>query len=162
MLLKLRSDLKDAMKSKDTTRLNVLRALLADTTNAAKTPHPIKTNIQLLRLLRKRAEESKGAASEFGAAKRQDLQKKEEDKLTVLEGYAAGMGIETVSDSEVTQAIESAIDALNTDGQRVDAGKVMAKLFKTGGFLDGKEADQRSIMEAVKKIQGQRKDHMAV
>ena len=55
LLLKLRSDLKTAMKAKDTPRLNVLRALLADVTNSAKTSNPIKTDMQLLSLLRKRA-----------------------------------------------------------------------------------------------------------
>lgn len=48
LLFKLKGDLKTAMKEKDTNRLNVLRGIIADVTNSAKTSNPIKTDMQLV------------------------------------------------------------------------------------------------------------------
>lgn len=69
--------------------LSVLRGILADVTNASKTPAPIKTDRQMIKLLQKRVKASKDAASQFAAAGRQDLTGKEESQVAVLEEYAS-------------------------------------------------------------------------
>ena len=65
------------MKAKDTNRLNVLRGLLAEVTNAAKTAQPLDSDMKLLGLLRKRTSAANQAAKEFSDAGRQDLTEKE-------------------------------------------------------------------------------------
>src|SRR3954471_6261859 len=65
LLSKLRTDLKSAMRAKDTARLSVLRSLLADITNASKTSSPITNDVALLALLRKRISASQTATDEF-------------------------------------------------------------------------------------------------
>src|ERR1051326_7942459 len=50
-LSRLREDLKTAMRAKDAARLSVLRAVLANITNASKTNAPVKDDLALLALL---------------------------------------------------------------------------------------------------------------
>lgn len=71
------------MRAKDTHRLTVLRALLAQTLNASKTSSPISTDAQVLSLLRKNTSASKSAAEEFTTAGRQDLADKENAQIEV-------------------------------------------------------------------------------
>ncbi|KAK1079681.1 hypothetical protein LTR48_008033, partial [Friedmanniomyces endolithicus] len=73
------------MQQKDKTRLAVVRALLADVMNAAKTSSPIQTDMQLLSLLRKRVAAAQTAKAEFAGAGRQDLVEQEEQQAKVLE-----------------------------------------------------------------------------
>ncbi|TVY38762.1 Altered inheritance of mitochondria protein, mitochondrial, partial [Lachnellula occidentalis] len=104
MLLKIRKDLKSAMQNKDANRLNVLRALLSQTLNASKTATPINTDMQMLSLLRKTSAQSRAASEEFKKNGREDLARKEEDQIVVLEEYAGGVSV--VGEEEVRRAVE--------------------------------------------------------
>ncbi|OAA59561.1 hypothetical protein SPI_05759 [Niveomyces insectorum RCEF 264] len=97
LLAKLKGDLKAAMKAKDAPRLTVLRTILAATLNASKTAQPIRTDAQLVALLRKTARASQEAAAEFRGADRADLAEKEEAQIRVLEEYAQASGLASVS-----------------------------------------------------------------
>ncbi|TVY12497.1 Altered inheritance of mitochondria protein 41, partial [Lachnellula arida] len=99
MLLKIRKDLKSAMQNKDANRLLVLRALLSQTLNASKTSSPINTDMQMLSLLRKSSAQSRAASEEFKRNGREDLARKEEDQIRVLEEYAGGVSV--VGEEEV-------------------------------------------------------------
>ncbi|KAL9087040.1 MAG: hypothetical protein Q9165_006868 [Trypethelium subeluteriae] len=148
LLLKLRSDLKDAMKAKDTNRLNVLRSLLAEVTNAAKTPSPIKSDMQLLSLLRKRAAASKAAASEFQGAGRADLKEKEEAQTSVLDEYIGGMDV--VGEDEIKRVVRERIRQLQGDGIKLDLGNVVKALLGPGGDFDGKPVERGDVAKEVK------------
>ncbi|KAI9704718.1 MAG: hypothetical protein M1836_006498 [Candelina mexicana] len=150
LLLKLRADLKTAMKAKDTNRLNVLRALLSETTNASKTSSPIKTNIQLLSLLRKRAATSRAAASEFSAANRDDLKAKEDAQVTILEEYAGG--VETTGSDEIRQSIDAAVEALKVEGGRLDIGTLLKRVIGPGGILDGRPVERAEVARIAKEV----------
>ncbi|KAI9678321.1 MAG: hypothetical protein M1817_006267 [Caeruleum heppii] len=152
MLLKIRADLKAAMKNKDTNRLNVLRALLADTTNAAKTARPIQTDLQLLALLRSRIATSSTSAAQFASAGRADLQEKEAAQITVLEEYASG--VDTVPEAEVTRAVEDVIASMKQQGQRCDMGAVLKKVLGAGGHLEGKPVERGDVARVVKHVIG--------
>ncbi len=128
--------------------LNVLRALLAEYTNAAKTSSPIKTNIQLLSLLRKRIAASRSAAVEFSAANRSDLKDKEEAQITVLEEYAGG--VETLGQEEITRVVGESIGKMRTEGHKVDTGTVLKHLLGPGGVLDGKPVEKGEVARVVK------------
>ncbi|KZF25381.1 GatB/YqeY domain-containing protein [Xylona heveae TC161] len=148
LLAKFRTDLKDAMRAKDTTRLNVLRALLAEVTNAAKTSNPYKTDIQLLSLLRKRAAASKAAAQDFLEANRADLKEKEDAQIAILESYAGG--IQTVGEEEIRAAVNQVIEKLKEEGARTDMGSVLKRLVGPGGELDGKPVEKAEVAKIVK------------
>ena len=150
LLLKLRNDLKTAMKAKDTNRLNVLRALLADVTNAAKTPSPITTDMQLLALLRKRSASAKAAGDEFKAAGRQDLTDREEGQARILEEYAGG--VQTMSIERVRQAVQEVVSELRANDPALKAGSVMKALFAPGGKLDGQPVEKSVVPGLVKEL----------
>lgn len=97
-LRRMRSNMKDAMRSKDTNRLDVLRGLLAAVTNESKTGAPVDSDAQVLTLLKKKVKATEGAIRVFDAAKRADLRTKEEAQLAILNEYINS--IPTASDED--------------------------------------------------------------
>ncbi|GAB7362932.1 hypothetical protein MBLNU230_g3231t1 [Neophaeotheca triangularis] len=148
LLLKLRRDLKTAMKEKDTSRLNVLRGLLSDVTSQAKTSNPVRTDMQILSMLRKRAASAKAAGEEFKAAGRSDLVDKEEGQAKILEEYAGD--VETMSEDDIRNAVSKSIDAAKAEGGKVNMGDVLKRLLGPGGSLDGKPVEKADVAKYVK------------
>ena len=107
-------------------RLGVLRGVFATVANESKTPTPVNTDSRVLILLQKQAKASRAAAAEFEAAKRKDLQVKEEAQLAVLEEYIGS--IPTVSNEEVSDAIEKILAKLKANGSHLNYGNVMRDL----------------------------------
>lgn len=131
-------------------RLNVLRAVLAETTNASKTTSPVRTDIQLLSLIRKRIAASKSAAEEFSAANRDDLRDKEQAQVVVMEEYAAG--VETVGQDEITEVVARIIGKMRTDGLIVNTGSALKALVGPGGEFEGKPVDKAEVARIVKRM----------
>lgn len=139
------------MKEKDTNRLNVLRGLLADITNSAKTQTPVKTDMQILSMLRKRSTSAKAASDEFKAAGRNDLVEREESQVKVLEEYAGG--VETMSQDDIRDAVIRTVDELKAQqGSKVNMGEVLKKLLGPGGSLDGKPVEKKDVAGIVKEV----------
>lgn len=147
MLLKIKNDLKTAMRAKDKNRTNVLKGLLADVLNASKTPKPIQTDIQMLSLLRKRSESAKSAAQEFETASRQDLMEKEQAEAAVLDEYAGTVA--TISKEDVEAAVKNVIEVMNNKQKKLDKGTVLKKLIAPGGVFDGKPVEKPMVVQAV-------------
>lgn len=150
LLLKLRTDLKTAMKDNDTNRKNVLRNLLAEITNAAKTSSPMKSDMQLLSLLRKRAAASRSAGTEFANAGRSDLKEKEDAQVAVLEEYAGG--VQTMSGQEIQNAVTQVVEEMKAQGGKLNMGDVLKKLLAPGGSLDGKPVEKSEVAKVVKEV----------
>ncbi|KAL1992072.1 hypothetical protein VTN49DRAFT_4104 [Thermomyces lanuginosus] len=148
LMAKLRSDLKDAMRAKDTTRLNVLRAIIADTTNASKTSSPIQTDVQLLSLIRKRIAAAKDAGQQFLEANRPDLKEQEDAQIAVLEEYAGQ--VQTMGNEEIQAAVQNVIAQLQSEGQKLNAGNVLKALLAPGGALDGKPVEKAEVAKIAK------------
>lgn len=129
-------------------RLNVLRAVLAETTNASKTSSPIKTDIQLLLLLRKQIAASMSAAEEFSAANRDDLRDKEQAQIAVMEDYASG--VQTVGQAEIAEVAANIIGKMRTDGQTTSMGNVLRALVGPGGAFEEKPVDKAEVARIVK------------
>ena len=91
------------MRAKDTTRLSVIRSLLADITNSSKTPRPINSDAKLLVLLRKKIGAARRAANEFTGANRKDLAQIEHEQVAILEGYAGA--VETMGEEEIGSGV---------------------------------------------------------
>ncbi len=142
LLVKLKGDLKAAMKAKDAPRLAVLRSVFAATLNASKTSSPIKTDIQLVALLRKTIRASEDAILEARQAGRQDLEDKEQAQIKVLEEYVASSGIVQLEEAELRQIIGDALSRLGNAG---NIGSLMREIRAPGGPLDGKEFDGAAL-----------------
>lgn len=151
LLLKIRSDLKAAMKDKDTNRLNVLRGLLSDITNAAKTNNPVKTDMQLLSVLRKRAASAKQASTEFKSAGRDDLVQKEEQQVNVLEEYAGD--VQTMSEDDMREVVIKEVDEVKAQQSgKINMGDVLKSLLAPGGSLDGRPVEKSQVARIVKEV----------
>ncbi|EME79221.1 uncharacterized protein MYCFIDRAFT_183666 [Pseudocercospora fijiensis CIRAD86] len=155
LLGKLKNDLKTAMREKDTNRLNVLRGVIADVTNSAKTSNPIKTDMQLLALLRKRASAAKAASEEFKAAGREDLVEKEQSQVNVLDEYAGQ--VETMSENEIKDAVTKVVDEAKAAAEsvKINMGDILKKILGPGGSLEGKPVDRSEVARVVKQTLGQ-------
>ncbi len=138
------------MKAKDTARLNVLRSIISTVNNASKTSSPVKTDIQLLALLRKSVRTSQDAADEFQSAGRADLVEKEESQIRILKEYMEASDVETVGEEELRSIITTTITELRAGGGKVAAGEVSKRLFSPGGKLHGKDYDAKKASELVK------------
>ena len=141
------------MKEKDTNRLNVLRGLLAEVTNAAKTNNPVKTDMQLLSMLKKRATSAKQASDEFKSAGRDDLVEKEEDQVKVLEEYAGD--VKTLSTDDIRDAVMKTVDeakAQQSAPGKINMGDILKRLLAPGGILDGKPVDRAEVARIVKEV----------
>lgn len=154
LLAKLKGDLKTAMRAKDAPRLAVLRSVLSATLNASKTASPIRTDQQLVALLRKQAKSQRMSAEEFRGAGREDLAEKEMSQIRVLEEYAEGSGVQTVEGEELRAILEATKAELAAEGVtgRSALGETMKRLFAPGGPLDGKDVEKGEVSRLVKEI----------
>lgn len=144
------------MKAKDTPRLNVLRAMITEYNNAAKTSSPIKTDLQLLSVLKKRKAASEAAAAEAKQANRQDLEEKQMQEIKVMDEYAGD--VKLLPEDQVREAVQQAVDAMKSATPSVDLkpGLVLKDLFKPGGALEGKPVDKSQAARVVSEIVGQK------
>lgn len=110
---------------------------------------------RVLALLNKHAKSSRMAAAEFGAAKRNDLQNKEEAQLAVLEEYMRL--IPTVPEDEVSQSITKILSTLKSNGNELHYGNVMRDLSGRNGVYPEIPLDMDSVQKMVKeKLEGMR------
>ncbi|RPA92960.1 GatB/YqeY domain-containing protein [Choiromyces venosus 120613-1] len=145
LLLKLRTDLKDAMRNKDTNRLNVIRGILSDLNNASKSPKPPTTDLDILALITETKTKSAASIAEFRAAEREDLVEKESGQVAILDTYA-GM-VEKVSEGEIRSVVEGVIKTAKEAGERVDMGSIMKKVLAE---LAGRPAVKGEVAGVVK------------
>jgi uncharacterized protein YqeY len=140
------------MRAKDTNRLSVLRGILAEVTNLSKTNSPIKKDIQLLALLRKRTAAAKIAADEFRTHQRLDLAEKEELQGKILAEYVGQ--VDVVSEAEIRRVVESVVGTLRGSGKKVDVGVVLKSVLGEGGELDTKPVDRGDVVRVAKGMLG--------
>ena len=122
--------------------------MITEANNASKGAAPLRTDLQVLSLLRKRSAASKAAAQVFAQAKREDLKGKQEAEIAVLEEYAAQ--VHTMPAQEVGDAIDQALHELGKRGSGLNPGLVMRELFKAGGRLKDKPVETTSLVAMIK------------
>ncbi|KAJ6447125.1 Aspartyl/glutamyl-tRNA amidotransferase subunit B-related protein [Purpureocillium lavendulum] len=153
-LQKLKADLKTAMRAKDAPRLAVLRAIMSANLNASKTATPIRTDVQLVALIRKIQKSALDSAADARAAGRQDLVDKEEEQARILDAYLADSGVRTLGEAELRALVQDAVDASKQAGTAAKSlmGDVMKRL---AGALEGKDVDRKQVASLVKELTGQ-------
>ncbi|KAM0801719.1 Yqey-like protein-domain-containing protein [Usnea florida] len=147
LLRKVRSDLKDAMKARDSSRLDVLRGLISDVTNAAKTTNPVTTDAQMLKIIQRRVKSSEAAVEEFQSAKRDDLKDREVAQIALLEAY---IDSNVMGENDITRAIQDVIGRMRSEEKIVNQGSVMKSLVGPGGSLENQPVDRQIVSRLVK------------
>lgn len=135
------------MRAKDTNKLNTLRGLLSDITNASKTQSPTSTDVQILALLRKRSNECKAAGEGFAKDGRTDLKEKEDAQIGVLEEYAGS--VQMMGSEDIKLAVEKVMDQLKGEGIKVEKGLLLKRLVGKDGEFDGKNVDKGDVARVV-------------
>ncbi|KKA27666.1 hypothetical protein TD95_001244 [Thielaviopsis punctulata] len=149
LLAKIKGDLKTAMRAKDAARLAVLRAVLSATLNASKTASPIKTDVQLVALLRKTQTASADAAAQFKDAGRADLEAKEMAQVEILQEYIDNSGVQSIGLEQLKSLVAAKLEEAKAAGAKSLVGDVMKRL---NAELDGKDVDKKEVAALVKEM----------
>ena len=132
---KILADIKSAMVSKDTVKLNTLRFLNAQIKNKEidSRPTPITAD-DIMAVLKKLVKQRKESIEQFSAAGRMDLADGEAAELKVLETY-----LPTQMTKEQIEALVIEVIAQTGATSIKDMGKVMKEMqTRTAGSADGK------------------------
>ena len=135
---KLQEDIKDAMRARDEVRLRTVRslraALLEQEIELRTGGSATLTGEQELAVVLKQAKQRRDAADQYRGAGRDDLVRKEEEELLVIEEYLP----KQMSDDELGDIIREVVEAVGAESMR-DMGKVMgAAMPRVKGLADGK------------------------
>jgi uncharacterized protein YqeY len=133
------SEIKEAMRGKDTVRLSIMRMLLAAVKNAeiAKKVKRLE-DPEVVQVIQKMIKEHRESISQFEKGNRPDLVDKEKAELDILQRYVpAQMGEE-----ETLALVKVTMQELGISS-KADTGKLMkAVMEKAKGKADGKLISQ--------------------
>lgn len=142
---KIMTDLKEAMKAKNSEKTMVLRSLkakiLEKEISERKGGESTLSDEQVIDVLLKAAKQRKESIDQFTQGDRPDLVEKEEMELSIIDNYLPQM----MSEEEVRVEVKSQIEKMGATSM-ADMGKVMGALM---GKLKGK-AEGSTISKVVK------------
>ena len=142
MYEKINEDLKNAMKSKDTFKLSVLRMLKsALQLEQISKKHELDDN-EIAAVLKKQVKVRKDSLEEYKKYNKEEEVEKLEKEISVLSVYLP----EELSEEEIEKIVLSAIDEIKPTSMK-DMGLVMKKV---GELLVGKNADMSLVSKFVK------------
>ncbi len=131
------SDLKEAMRAKDATKLGVLRMLKSALKYAAIAKSGAEAELsdaEVVQVIRKQAKQRHDSIESFEEGGRTELAEKEKEELAILNSYLP----QAISADELTEVVQQTIaeTGATSKGQM---GIVMKALqAKVGGRADGK------------------------
>jgi uncharacterized protein YqeY len=138
-------DIKIAMKAKDSTALNALRALKSALTNAAIEKAGLGTELEeaeVLAVVRKQIKQRLDSCEQFENAGRSELAATEKAEIAILSRYLPA----ALTGDELSQVVEQAVADTGATGKS-DMGKVMKRAQE---LAEGR-ADGKSLSAAVMK-----------
>ncbi len=130
-------DIKTAMRAKDSTALNALRALKSGLTNAAIDKGGLGTELEepeALAVIRKQIKQRQDSIEQFEKAGRAELAENEKAEIEILAKYLPA----PLSDEEMTSIVEQAVSETGASS-KADMGKAMKRAQELAdGRADGK------------------------
>ena len=143
----IKNNIKEAMKAKDTVRLEVMRALVTAFTNqlvaTSRTPQELLTDEEAMAVITRLAKQRKDSIDQFTKGGRMDLVAEESAQLAVLEAY-----LPTMMDKSEVEAIAKAKQSELGITDPTKKGMLMSALMKD---LKGK-ADGTVVKEVVDQL----------
>src|SRR5690349_19692005 len=130
------SDLKEAMRAKDTTRLAVLRMLKSALKYAAiakSDPEAELNDAEAMQVIRKQVKQRQDSIESFEKGGRADLADKEKEELSILNAYLP----QAMSGDELEKIVRETIAEVGATS-KAQMGSVMKALqAKVAGRVDG-------------------------
>src|SRR5438094_7794061 len=139
---KIQNDIPEAMRSKDSLRLNVLRMMKTAVKNKEIEKMKALEETEVLAVLNTLVKQRKDSIDQFRKGGREELAQKEEAEIRIIEEYLPA----AASEQEIQQAIAHAIEETGAASMK-DMGKVMKA---TLARLSGKSADGSRVSQLVK------------
>lgn len=131
-----------AMKAKQADRLSALRMMKTALSNKMIENRDGFTDAEALKALQTLAKQRRESADAFRAGGREEMARKEEAELAVIEEYLPA----SASDADIAAAVDGAIAETGATSAR-DIGKVMPAALKR---LAGKTVDGKAVNAAVR------------
>ena len=141
LLDSIKKDLKIAMKSKDTLKISTLRMITSSIKNMEisnrgssnkNSSENSLSDSEVIQLLTKMIKQRKESAEIYNKSNRNDLEKKENDEIVIIEQYMPNQ----IDDKEVSKLIDQVINETGSSNIK-DMGKVMSVLKeKYSGQMD--------------------------
>ena len=120
---KLLAHMKEALRSKDSIRLNTIRSLISATKNQEIDLRRELEHEEVLSLITRDVKKRKEASSLYKQGGRTDLMEKEDQEQLILQAYLP----EQVSEEVLRKRIQEVIEETGADGMQ-DFGKIMKVL----------------------------------
>lgn len=121
----LTDDLKEAMRTKDRTKMLVVRAILTAITAREKEGGGAPGNEELLAIIQKQAKQRKDSIAQFESAGRKDLVENERAELAIVESYLPAQA----SDADITNVVRSVIERTGASSKK-EFGRVMGEAMR--------------------------------
>ena len=120
---KLLADMKEALRSKDSLRLNTIRSVVSAIKNQEIDSRKDLKEEEILALVTREVKKRKEASALFKEGGRTDLMEKEDQERVILQAYLP----EQVSEEELRKRIQQVIAESGAEGMK-DFGKIMKVL----------------------------------
>ena len=134
----LTDDLKQAMRSRDTLRRDVLRYLRAAVRNLEIERQETADDEAITGLLWRQARQRRDSIEAYAKGGRDDLVSKEEDELAIIMEYLPA----ELTDEEISEIASKAVDEVGATSPR-EMGKVMGRIIpQVEGRADLKKVSQ--------------------
>lgn len=147
----IKNQIKEALRAKDTIRLDVLRSLNAAASNELMSAAPgteFLADDKMLALVKRSVKQHKDSIEQFKKGGREDLASKEEAELKILDSFLPAM----MSREEIKVVAHTRIEALKAQGafDPKASGKITGMLMKElAGKADG--TDVKAVVDELLK-----------
>jgi uncharacterized protein YqeY len=131
------SDLKEAMRARDSTKLAVLRMLKSALKYAAIEKSGAEAELsdpEAIQVIRKQAKQRQDSIESFEKGGRSELANKEKEELAVLNTYLP----QAMSPDELTRVVRETIAEIGATSKAQMGGVMKALQAKVGGRADGR------------------------
>ncbi len=143
---RIQSDIKEALKARQTERLATLRMLLSEIKNEKIRAGQDIDDEAFVRVVRKGVKQRQDAAEQFRAGDREEMAAKEEREAEILTAYLP----QQVGADEIRAAIEELVAAEGLSGPRAIGVIMKAMMARFGSAADGRTINQvaREVLAA--------------
>ena len=135
------SDLKEAMRAKDTSKLGVLRMLKSALKYAAIAKSGAEAELsdaEAVQVVRKQVKQRQDSIESFEKGRRAELAEKEKNELSILNAYLP----QAMSSDELAKVVRETIAETGATAKAQMGGVMKALQAKVAGRADGKTLSQ--------------------
>ena len=137
MKSRLEDDLKQAMRSRDVLRRDVIRYLRSEIRNEEIRTQKDLDDQGVIQVLSRQAQQRRDSIEAYGDADRQDLVKKEQGELSVILAYLP----QQMTGDEIADLVQQVVAEVGASGP-ADMGKVMSAIMpQVRGKAEGREVN---------------------